>query len=98
MSKPEFEYIEGIFGIQRATVVCVANTIKFDDEIKNVFFDGICKDGTYRFSAKIGKYEDGTEFMPNHKWWCDLLESCKNRTLTINYAWLDKEPIALWVE
>ena len=62
-----------------------------------VYFDAICKNGVYRFTAKIGRYEDGDEFMPDHKWWCELRKD-EYHTLTVNYAWLDKEPVALWVE
>ena len=56
------------------------------------------KNGVYKFTAKIGEYKDGTEFMPDHKWWCELRGKGEYYTLEINHAWLEKEPIKLWVE
>lgn len=97
MNKPEFTYVDDIFGEKQATVVCITNTITFNPIKTKVYFDAICKNGVYRFTAKIGRYEDGDEFMPDHKWWCDLRKD-EYHTLTVNYAWLDKEPVALWVE
>lgn len=98
MNKPEFEYVKGIFDIEVPTVICITNTIRFNPIKTIAYFDGICKNGVYKFTAKIGEYKDGTEFMPDYKWWCELRGKGEYYTLEINHAWLEKEPIKLWVE
>ena len=65
MNKPEFEYVKGIFDIEVPTVICITNTIRFNPIKTIAYFDGICKNGVYKFTAKIGEYKDGTEFMPD---------------------------------
>ena len=54
MNKPEFEYVKGIFDIEVPTVICITNTIRFNPIKTIAYFDGICKNGVYKFTAKIG--------------------------------------------